>query len=346
MQAVRMGQATLKLTFVAGPLEGRAIDVPIGTALSIGAQAGLDLSIVGDDRVSPTHAMLTTDDTGIWLEDCGSDYGTYVNGERITRRRLTREDRVLIGSSVIDLMVEGREPGGLVAQSYWLFESGARRGHVLALDQGTFVLGRSEVAADVWLDDVHVARRHAIVTVGSARVTVEDLDAMSATRLGGEPISGVVDVAVGALLELGETQLRLVNFTKAGVATLDHAVTGLDLAAISASGVLAGLLDQIGLPEVLQVLGRSRRTGCLLVRGADGGEGRVFVRQGRVDGVLFEAATAASDAATMQRAFETLVGWSSGSFHFDPLLVQIFEHPLDAPVERLLMDALATADAE
>jgi len=56
-----------------------------------------------------------------------------------------------------------------------------------ALANGENVLGR-DPAAEVFLDDTAVSRRHARITVNGSRATLEDLGSKNGTFLGGKPV--------------------------------------------------------------------------------------------------------------------------------------------------------------
>jgi serine phosphatase RsbU (regulator of sigma subunit)/pSer/pThr/pTyr-binding forkhead associated (FHA) protein len=54
--------------------------------------------ILRDSRVSRTHARILVEDDGYVLEDIGSRHGTFVNGERVTRKKLEASDRIELGA--------------------------------------------------------------------------------------------------------------------------------------------------------------------------------------------------------------------------------------------------------
>jgi len=63
---------------------------------SIGRKTENDL-VIPDPRVSREHALIQWDSDGFYVVDQGSKHGTYVNGLRIDRHRLQRNDRVEFG---------------------------------------------------------------------------------------------------------------------------------------------------------------------------------------------------------------------------------------------------------
>ncbi len=71
-----------------------------GQVLTIGRGANNDISLDGLE-ISGKHARLRLKDASLEIEDLNSTNGLFVNGERITRKRLAQNDSVQIGSYVI-----------------------------------------------------------------------------------------------------------------------------------------------------------------------------------------------------------------------------------------------------
>jgi len=96
------------LTVYEGPDLGRDFPLEEGRTL-----AGRDLETgipIRDSAVSRNHLALVVDGSGdCVLEDLGSTNGTFVNGERIERRRLRPGDRIQVGSTL--LKFDYKRPG-------------------------------------------------------------------------------------------------------------------------------------------------------------------------------------------------------------------------------------------
>ncbi len=68
------------------------------TTIRIGRQPDNDIALTGNLEVSRHHAELRRNPDGSFeIIDLGSHDGTYVNGERITRKMLTEQDVISIG---------------------------------------------------------------------------------------------------------------------------------------------------------------------------------------------------------------------------------------------------------
>src|ERR1700745_2238384 len=67
------------------------------TPFSVGRKVDKDL-VIADPRVSRDHAQIILEAEGFFIVDQGSKHGTFVNGERIQRQKLERNDRLEFGA--------------------------------------------------------------------------------------------------------------------------------------------------------------------------------------------------------------------------------------------------------
>jgi pSer/pThr/pTyr-binding forkhead associated (FHA) protein len=63
-----------------------------------------DLTIPGDEYVSPLHAKVSHSDAGWAVEDLGSTNGTYVNGHKVYRALLRKGDRIRVGRTIVTVV--------------------------------------------------------------------------------------------------------------------------------------------------------------------------------------------------------------------------------------------------
>ena len=68
------------------------------TPFSVGRKVDRDL-VIAEPCVSRDHAQIVLEDGGFFLVDLASKYGTFINGERIQRQKLERNDRLEFGAS-------------------------------------------------------------------------------------------------------------------------------------------------------------------------------------------------------------------------------------------------------
>ncbi len=103
---------TYALRFISGKYQGGEFPLPNNKEIVVGRSSELDMVLV-EDMVSRRHAKLTVTGDQIFIQDLGSTNGTFVNGEKIKRSRLSEGDRILIGTSIIKLVAA--DSGAVVA---------------------------------------------------------------------------------------------------------------------------------------------------------------------------------------------------------------------------------------
>jgi serine/threonine protein kinase len=91
-----------QLLVVAGPDAGRLFPLPLGTPLLVGRgrQTGTHLT---DPQVSRVHCRIDLDGRHLVISDQDSSGGTFVNGRRIRRKALHRDDLIQIGDTQLRL---------------------------------------------------------------------------------------------------------------------------------------------------------------------------------------------------------------------------------------------------
>ena len=108
----------LALKFISGKYQGGEFPLPDEGELIIGRASDLDLVLV-EDMVSRKHAKMVASPDSLSITDLGSTNGTFVNGEKIRRTELKKNDRILIGTSIIkvipaaDLTIDTTDPDDL-----------------------------------------------------------------------------------------------------------------------------------------------------------------------------------------------------------------------------------------
>jgi phosphoserine phosphatase RsbU/P len=90
------------LVFVQGN-EQRTISLD-HTPFTVGRKVDKDL-VIADPRVSRDHAIITSENGQFSVQDQGSKHGTFVNGERIQRKTLERNDRLEFGVRDISYVI-------------------------------------------------------------------------------------------------------------------------------------------------------------------------------------------------------------------------------------------------
>lgn len=91
------------LRFIAGRFKGGEFPLKPNREIVIGRGSEFDM-VLDEDMVSRRHAKIATFHGQIVLQDLKSTNGTFVNGERTSVARLKVGDKVLVGTSVMELI--------------------------------------------------------------------------------------------------------------------------------------------------------------------------------------------------------------------------------------------------
>ncbi|HYO68234.1 MAG TPA: DUF4388 domain-containing protein [Archangium sp.] len=98
---------TYALKFISGKYQGGEFPLKAEKQIVIGRSSELDMVLV-EDMVSRKHARIVVNGIGqISIEDLGSTNGTFVNGEKVKQATLKEGDRILIGTSILKLILQG-----------------------------------------------------------------------------------------------------------------------------------------------------------------------------------------------------------------------------------------------
>lgn len=88
------------VTVLTGTMTGQLYRLACGTTV-IGRATDAAIRLL-DDGVSRHHAQLVVDSEGVWLEDCDSRNGTFINGERLATRHALRDgDKLQVGRTSV-----------------------------------------------------------------------------------------------------------------------------------------------------------------------------------------------------------------------------------------------------
>jgi hypothetical protein len=102
---------------------------------------------------------------------------------------------------------------------------------------------------------------------------------------------------------------------------------------------MSGNLEEIPLPDLLQLFGTSRKAGVLVLRSA-GREGRIYLNDGRIRFATFEGSEQVAPLKSLYR----MLGWQSGSFALDPPDTREFQGSIDVSAQEVLMEGFRQQD--
>ncbi|HEY1335114.1 MAG TPA: FHA domain-containing protein [Myxococcaceae bacterium] len=225
------------------------------------------------------------------------------------------------------------------------FISGKYQGGEFPLKMSRQVtIGRSSELDMVLVEDM-VSRKHAKITVGPGKVLIEDLGSTNGTFVNGEKIRQA-RLKEGDRILIGTSILKLVQREAGAQAELSDAemrerleeAAQAQASKTNKTSSMTGKIEDIPLPDLLQLFHTSKKNGVLVVTGAH--EGRIYLRQGRV----YYAVVDGDHALGPQKSFNRIITWEEGDFELQPPDGQEFMVELDRSTEALLMDALRLLD--
>jgi pSer/pThr/pTyr-binding forkhead associated (FHA) protein len=203
------------------------------------------------------------------------------------------------------------------------------------------IIGRSSELDMVLVEDM-VSRKHAKITASAGKIHIEDLGSTNGTFVNGEKIAKQSRLKEGDRILIGTSILKLVSSTAMANDVDEKSVKEkLEQAAAQAArrpSSMTGKIDEVPLPDLLQLFHTSKKSGVLIVRGDQ--EGRIYLRQGKV----YYAVIGDEHSRGPLKNFNRIITWEHGDFELGPPDSEMFPTELDQPTEALLMDALRSLD--
>lgn len=202
------------------------------------------------------------------------------------------------------------------------FISGKYQGGEFPLVEGVpVIVGRSS-DLDMVLVEEMVSRRHAHIEMRGGVVHVEDLGSTNGTFVNGERIQRAA-LTEGDRLLIGTSILKLVAVEDAAPGSRRNLQSvALSKDPTRQSGTTAarmtGNLEEIPLPDLMQLFGTSRKDGTLIVHGER--VGRLHLRNGE----LIDASIEGYNLVPAKAAFRMLA-WTTGTFALEPVDPSISE---------------------
>ena len=231
------------------------------------------------------------------------------------------------------------------------FISGKYQGGEFPLEEGReYVVGRSSECDMVLVEDM-VSRAHATLSVVNDRVVLRDNNSTNGSFVNGERVSDCV-LNEGDRILFGTSIIKLLRGSNAAGdflgRNLDDArhtsepttdtVKNQRATRNTVAGMMSGLLEEVPLPDLLQLFATSRKTGVLRVQGAR--EARVFLREGRA---IYCEFTDAPGLDPEKVAFRVMA-WTTGMFVLEPWEEREFEREIGMSTEGMMMEAMRLLD--
>ena len=199
------------------------------------------------------------------------------------------------------------------------------------------VVGRSSELDMVLVEDM-VSRRHAKIIVSDDQIVIQDLGSTNGTFVNGEKIKRA-RLSEGDRILIGTSIIQLV--------AADPASTGASLQKMEAQArtrstqarTMSGSIDEVPLPDLMQLFSTSKKSGVLVVR-TDDAEGKIFLEKGAI---VFGSVNDQEDVPPLKSLIRILT-WEHGTFDMDPALEREFPVKLEMSTEGILMEAFRQID--
>jgi hypothetical protein len=220
------------------------------------------------------------------------------------------------------------------------FISGKYQGGEVPLPtEAEIVIGRSSDLDMVLVEDM-VSRRHAKMSVNGDEVVVQDLGSTNGTFVNGERIKRA-RVNEGDRILIGTSIIKLVSLDSASpeVAAGSKLEDMARHRRASQARSMSGTIDEIPLPDLIQLFGSSKKTAVLVVR-TDTDVGKIHLR----DGLVVFASINDSEQLPADKCAQRILTWRHGSFYMEPSDNRPLPASLDLRAEEILMDSMRIFD--
>jgi len=242
-------------------------------------------------------------------------------------------------------MADGGGEGQEGAQWALRFISGKYQGGEFPLRPNReIIIGRSSDLDMVLVEDM-VSRKHAKITTDDHVVTIQDLGSTNGTFVNGEKVRKA-DLKDGDRILIGTSIIKIVFVDGDNTSHLmseTEARSKMAVAANKRSGgapkSMAGSIEEIPLPDLLQLLSTSKKSGVLVVH-SDRHVGKTFFRKGQI----YFASIENQFHIGPRKAMARMLSWTEGSFELEPPDESAVLEEMDDSTEALLMEAMRQLD--
>ncbi len=224
------------------------------------------------------------------------------------------------------------------------FISGKYQGGEFPLEEDReIIVGRSS-DLDMVLVEEMVSRRHARIQLVGGSVNIDDLGSTNGTFVNGERVTHA-ELQEGDRVLIGSNILKVVatDGTSGAPGPINGVPVNRGTRPTAGDARMSGNLEEIPLPDLLQLFGSSRKTGTLVVT-SDGKVGRIHLRGGLVHFVEAETESGERMPISGVKIVYRMLSWERGIFELTPEDPRKFDAPLDLNVQEVLMEGFRQKD--
>jgi pSer/pThr/pTyr-binding forkhead associated (FHA) protein len=229
-------------------------------------------------------------------------------------------------------------PGG---RSYVLrFISGKYQGGEFPIVHDKQILiGRSSDLDMVLVEDM-VSRKHARIAPQGEQIWIEDLGSTNGTFVNGEKIKRA-RLKEGDRVLIGTSILKVIagDGPREGMDAKRELENVAQSRKNSNQRTMSGSIEEVPLPDLLQLFGTSKKTGVLVVR-TDDAVGRIHLKKGNIAQAVINDL---DDVQPMKSLFRMLT-WQKGLFDLEPAEEREFPNELNLTVQETLIEGMRQLD--
>ena len=227
------------------------------------------------------------------------------------------------------------------ARSYVLrFISGKYQGGEFPVaSEKQILIGRSSDLDMVLVEDM-VSRKHARIAMQTDQIWIEDLGSTNGTFVNGEKIKRA-RLKEGDRVLIGTSILKLIagDAPKEGMDVKRELENVAQARRTSQQRTMSGAIDEVPLPDLLQLFGTSKKSGVLVIR-TDDDVGKIYLKKGQIS---FAIINDLDDVQPLKSLYRMLT-WAKGLFDLDPPEEREFPNEMNSSVQEVLMEGMRQLD--
>jgi len=204
------------------------------------------------------------------------------------------------------------------------------------------IVGRSSDLDMVLVEDM-VSRKHARITMQQDQIWIEDLGSTNGSFVNGEKIKRA-RLKEGDRVLIGTSILKVIAGEGARADSTDAKRDLENVAAArgrnTQARTMSGSIEEVPLPDLLQLFGTSKKSGVLVIRTESDDVGKIYMRKGVI---YFASINDLEDVPPMKSIFRMLT-WQKGLFDLDPADEREFPNEITVSVQEVLMEGLRQLD--
>lgn len=220
------------------------------------------------------------------------------------------------------------------------FISGKYQGGEFPLPPNSeIIVGRSSDLDMVLVEDM-VSRKHAKISVDTEQVTIQDLGSTNGTFVNGERVKRAT-LNDGDRVLIGTSIIKLVT-SDAPLSAAPAAKKIKEVAEARRTNQvrsMSGAIDEVPLPDLLQLFGSSRKTGVLVVK-TETDQGKIYLEKG----IIVHATINDLEHLAPEKCLYRIITWRRGTFYMEPAEDGTLPQRVELSCEGALMEGLRTLD--